>query len=331
MHQYVDRISDTVITEQLFGDRIVRFLYSQAREQAPFLFRLATGNRMSSLLGFCNFDMPLAPKLLGNCRFLARCGVEPAECLQPPQYFRTPRRIFERQIRYWDCRPMPAREGAVVSPADSRVLLGSLTDGSPLFLKGKFFEYEELLGADQPGWLEIFSGADFAIFRLTPDKYHYNHAPVSGRVVAHYTIGGSYHSCNPGAIVEMVTPCSQNRRVVTIINTDVPGGANIGMVAMIEVVAMMIGEIVQCYSAKQYADPQPVTPGMFVRQGQPKSLYRPGSSTDVLLFQPDRIHFAPDLVRKRQRRDVVSRFTLGFGGPLVETEVRVRSLIATKK
>ena len=32
-------------------------------------------------------------------------------------------------------------------------------------------------------------------------------------------------------------------------DTDIPGGSHVGFVAMIEVVALMIGDIVQCYSA----------------------------------------------------------------------------------
>jgi len=331
MHQYIERIHGTVMTEELFGDRIVRFLYSHAREKAPFLFRLATSARMSSLLGLYHFDLALGPRLNGNSRFLARCGVDLAECLAPRTHFTTPRRIFERQIRYWQCRPMPQLEAAVVSPADARVALGALASDSPLFLKDKFFDYEELLGAKHPLWLELFRHGDYAVFRLTPDKYHYNHTPVSGLVVEHYTLDGVYHSCNPGAVVEVITPYSKNKRVVTIIDTDVEGGTGIGYVAMIEVVAMMIGDIVQCYSDTGYDHPLRVRPGMFLHKGQPKSLYRPGSSTDILIFEKDRISFAGDLLDKGKRTDVHSRFSLGFGRPLVEVEVQARSLIAMAK
>jgi phosphatidylserine decarboxylase len=128
-----------------------------------------------------------------------------------------------------------------------------------------------------------------------------------------------------------VTPYSKNRRVVTVIDTDVPKGTGVGLVAMIEIVALMIGEIVQCYSEHRYDDPVPIEPGGFLRAGCPKSLYRPGSSTDVLIFQPDSVRFAEDLLRNQVRSDVTSRFSSGFGRPLVETDVQVRSLIATGK
>jgi phosphatidylserine decarboxylase len=115
-----------------------------------------------------------------------------------------------------------------------------------------------------------------------------------------------------------------------VIDTDVPGGTQVGKVAMIEVVALMIGRIEQCYSREGYQDPRPVVPGLFLERGQPKSLYRPGSSTDVLLFEPRRIRFAPDLVANRRRPDVQSRFSIGLGDAAVETEVRVREEIACR-
>jgi phosphatidylserine decarboxylase len=96
---------------------------------------------------------------------------------------------------------------------------------------------------------------------------------------------------------------------------------------MIEVVALMIGDIVQAYSNRGYESPRSMEIGMFLEKGRPKSLYRPGSSTDILLFQPGRIRFCEDLLSNMRRSGVCSRFSRGFGVPLVETDIRVRSLI----
>jgi phosphatidylserine decarboxylase len=328
LHQYVRRIDGAVLDEELFADRIVRFLYSQVRENASWLFRALTGARASSFLALLNFDLPFASRLLGNRRFLERCGVDLAECADPIEHYTTPRRVFERRIRYWDCRPLPEEPRAILSPADARVVVGSLRPRDPFFLKGKFFAFEELVGSHKTAWLKAFDGGEAAVFRLTPDKYHYNHCPVSGQVVDFYELSGAYHACNPSAIIALGTPHSKNRRVVTIIDTDVPGGTGIGFVAMVEVVALMIGDIAQAYSEARYEYPQAVGPGLFLRRGQPKSLYRPGSSTDILLFQPDRVRFDLDLQANQMRGDAASRFTLGFNTALTETEVLVRSQLA---
>ncbi len=97
---------------------------------------------------------------------------------------------------------------------------------------------------------------------------------------------------------------------------------------MVEVAALMIGNIVQRYSQERYDDPLPLTRGMFVRRGQPKSLFRPGSSTVVLIFQPGRVVFSPDLILNQHSRLAQNRFSENRKIPLVETEVKARSPIA---
>lgn len=327
-HQFVDRRTGQVKTEQLFSDSLVQWLYSSVRENAPALFRLALSARASSVLGFLNYDLPLGGSFSGAMRFLRESGVNVEEFVESPASLNTMRKLFERQIRYWDCRPLPTENHVVVSPADARVLVGSFHEASSLLLKGKFFDFEELLGRDKRNWLAAFAGGAYAIFRLTPDKYHYNHTPVAGVVKDFYEVRGQYHACNPAAVVAEVTPFSKNTRTITVIDTDVKGGTGVGLVAMIEVTALMIGEVKQCYSRQRYDNPQPITTGMFVERGCPKSLYRPGSSTDVLLFQPGRIVFDADLVGNLSRHDAHSRFSLGFERALVETDVAVRSCIA---
>jgi phosphatidylserine decarboxylase len=245
-HQYIDRDTARVITERLVADPLINRLYARSKEESSLLFKAATSMRMSAILGFLNFDLPLPGRQQATRNRIQTMGIDLSECLDEPINLDTPRKLFERRIRYWQCRPMPASADRIVSPADARMIAGSFDRHDSLFLKEKFFSFEELLGKDKRRWLKTFKNGNFAIFRLTPDKYHYNHLPVSGRVTDIYQISGSCHSCNPGAVVSLVTPFSKNRRVVTIIDTDVPGGTGVGMVAMIEVVAMMIGDIVQC-------------------------------------------------------------------------------------
>jgi phosphatidylserine decarboxylase len=216
---------------------------------------------------------------------------------------------------------------AVVSPCDAKLLPGYFEKNTSLSIKGKFFDFEELISKKKHLWKYTFNNGTFGVFRLTPEKYHYNHAPVSGYVADHYEIDGSYHSCNPSAVVKSVTPFSKNKRVVTIFNTDVKGGSNIGYVAMIEIVALMIGDISQRYCSKKYDSPQRIVPGLFVEKGQPKSLFRPGSSTVVLMFEKNRFRFSKDIVQNAVRKNVFSRYSRGFGTQLVETDIDVRSTI----
>ncbi len=325
-HQYINRNTLQVETEELIGDRSVSFLYNNLRENAPAMFKALTSRRMSSLLGYFHYDLP-GKRRRDGARLFKTLGADWRECVEPLDYFDSHRKVFERQICYWQERPMINAAHNVVSPADSRVIIGSFQQSSQVFIKNKFFEIRELLGIGCP-WYPSFIGGDYAIFRLTPDKYHYNHVPVSGKVVDFYTVDGQYHSCNPTAQIAVASLYAKNRRVVTVIDTDVDGGSRVGIVAMVEIVALMIGDIVQRYSDKEYLDPQEIKKDMFIRRGRPKSLFRPGSSTVVLLFEPFRISYEEDLVANSKRSDVSSRFTAGFASPLVETDVQVRSLIA---
>jgi phosphatidylserine decarboxylase len=327
VHQYIDRATGRICNEALIADKWVQWLYGRAREKASFMFKAATSACTTQWLAFMHFDMPLQHRPAKIRKIIQALNIDLSECAASAGELNSARKLFERKIKYWQCRPMPEKEHVIVAPADAKALVGSVNRHHQFFIKEKFFAFEELLGPWQKKWLQAFRDGSFAIFRLTPEKYHYNHLPVSGNVVDFYTIDGDYHSCNPAAVVAAVTPYSKNRRTATIIDTDVVGGTQVGLVAMVEVVALMIGEIVQAYSIWRYNDPQPVTPGMFVKRGQPKSLFRPGSSVDLLFFEPGRMVFDADLSANCRRTEVQSRFSTGFRQPLVETDVRVRSSI----
>ncbi len=331
-HQFIDRASGRVTDERLYSDQVVRFVYGTARERAPALFAALTSARMSGVLGWLNYDSFLGATLTGSRRFVDRLGVRLEECIEPAERLDTPRKVFERQIRFWSCRPQPDAVHAAVAPADARVVTGTLaTSDDGLHIKEKFFSVAELLGDRGTPWLDVVRGGEFALFRLTPERYHYVHTPVAGEVLDIYELPGRHHACNPAAVVAIATPHSKNARLVTIIDTDVPQGSHLGIVVMVEVVALMIGRIVPRYSDTAYDAPRALVAGDRIRRGAPKSLFQPGSSTVVVLFEPGRVRLADDLVANRAHPTARSIFSDAFGEPLVETDVEVRSLLATAR
>lgn len=330
VHQYVDRDTGQVKDEILYHDRMINSIYSSARENSSLIYRMVTSKYLTDMLAYINYDMPMGKRISGGSSFLKKTGIDTAEFLDPPEALDSSRKFFERKIKYSEYRPLPADPGAIVSPADSRMLIGSFDTGSYLFLKEKFFGFEELIG-HRPEWHSRFRNGKYSVFRLTPEKYHYNHFPVSGVVSDFYDVEGGYNSCNPGAVAAIDRAYSKNRRSVTVIDTDVKDGTGAGFVAMIEVAALMIGDIKQCYSETGYDNPSGIKKGMFVRKGAVKSLFCPGSSVDILLFEKGRVMFSDDIVENSQRRDVRSRFTECFGKALIETDVKVRSEIGRIK
>jgi len=326
-HEYIERATGKVVRENLLGNAVVSALYSPVLEKAPLLIRLASSRYITRVLGYLNYDNVLSARATGMLKFLRESGIQLSEFAGNLSEYDTARTIFERQIRYWNCRPMPSQRNSVVCPADARAVVGSMGKSSGLFLKQKFFSFPELLGEDSP-WKSDFEGGDYAVFRLTPEKYHYTHSPVSGRVLDIYSVAGRFYPCNPNATVQLMTSFSKNRRVATILDTDCPNGSVVGRVAMIEVVALMVGKIEQRYSEQYYENPRPILKGMVLERGAPKALFRPGSSTVVLLFQPNRIRFAKDLVENQHRSGLREEFLLAADQRVMETDVAVRSLLA---
>ncbi len=329
-HQFIDRETKQVVTETLKSDKLISKVYSSVRERTPALFNAVTSARMTDFLAYVNYDVPLSTKFTNPLTYAETLNINTDELIDPMETLNTARKMFERKIRFWETRPMTKDQFTVVSPADSKMLFGSFKTTHQLFIKDKFFSFDEIIGVNSK-WLKTFINGDFAVCRLTPDKYHFNHTPVAGVVKDFYEIDGIYHSCNPTATVEVLTPNSKNKRYVTIIDTDVPNGTNIGIVAMIEVVAMMIGAVQQCYSKEKYQKPQEMKVGMFLEKGCVKSLFNPGSSTDILLFEKDKIEFCEDLRENIVRQDASSRFSQVCGKTIVETDLKVRSTIARKK
>src|SRR5215470_8139381 len=179
-HQYIDRHTQQVCDEQLYGDRFVRALYSSALERPNFLISAVSSQWVSNALSMLSYNTLLASSGTSLARFLDRTGVNLTECVEPAENLDSARKVFERKIKFWSCRPMPI-DPAVVCPADARVIVGSLRETSSVFIKEKFFNFDELLGLDHYRWRFAFANGDFALFRLTPEKYHYIHVPVAGQ------------------------------------------------------------------------------------------------------------------------------------------------------
>ena len=119
-----------------FADWIVTFFYAQEREHA-FCFQVLASQSFSRFLGWLNDELPLGQNIAGGKRFLQRCAIDLRECTESLGGLDSARKIFERKIRYWQCRPMSEIAAEIVCPADSRVLFGSLRESLSLFLKSK--------------------------------------------------------------------------------------------------------------------------------------------------------------------------------------------------
>ena len=326
-HQYIPLTGGESANEALIADRAINFLYSTAREQPSVLQRMAASKLATQALANWEFDLPLRRPISIIAATAERMGIDLSEVHGDLRQWRTLRNLFERQIRYWQLRPITEQAGSMVSPAEGKALAFGHADDFMLPVKSKWVAIPELVGSRAV--VDELTPACGVIVRLTPEAYHYVHAPVSGVVRSHDLIDGALHSCNPTALVSFANPYAMNLRRVTVIDTDVYHGSRIGIAVLVNVAAMMIGRIEDAYSATRYDAPEPIRIGGFVRRGQPMALFRPGSSTSIVLWSSNRARLQPELAKNAARAEVQSRFSQWLLSPWVETAVRVRSTLAT--
>ncbi len=342
-HQYVGQHHNAAVSEALLADHVIRFLYNRDRESPGAMLSALASARLTDFLAHWQFDRTLTNPKRTLESVAQRLGIVQDETTHGFAAMRTLRDMFERQIRYWDCRPLPQALTRIVSPADGKVLPFQAFRTDSLPIKEKFIRVASLLGDTN---LDLILGrreglrqrettvarlAPLAgvITRLTPDVYHYTHAPVSGRVLFTGRIEGAFHSCNPAALVRFPGSYAVNRRAITLYDSDVPGGTGVGVVAQIDVAAMMIGQIEPRFSVRHYEQPRPLIVGDFIPRGSPVSMFRPGSSTSIVLWNGERASMTPELIENAQRRDLSSRFSDWLGQPWVETQIHVRQAIAS--
>ena len=121
-HQYVALTGAGSANETLVADRVIDFLYSTAREQPSLLQRMAASRLASKALAAWEFDLPLRRPIGTIAATAERIGVDLNEVHGDLRQWRTLRDLFERQIRYWQLRPMTELAGSIVSPADGKAL-----------------------------------------------------------------------------------------------------------------------------------------------------------------------------------------------------------------
>ncbi|KAI9795987.1 MAG: hypothetical protein M1833_006563 [Piccolia ochrophora] len=204
------------------------------------------------------------------------------EVLLPLDKFKTFNEFFYRQLKS-DARPCsaPTNPKIVVSPADCRsVVFNRMSDATSVWVKGREFSIERLLGNAYPDDAKRYVNGALGIFRLAPQDYHRFHIPVDGVMGMPKTIHGEYYTVNPMAIRSALDVYGENVRIVVPVDSVAHG-----RVMIICVGAMMVGSTVITAKA-----------GEEVKRTDELGYFKFGGSTLLLLFEPGRMEFDDDLV-----------------------------------
>ena len=170
--------------------------------------------------------------------------------------------FFTRKIRYGK-RPVDMTPGALISPADSKLLVYEIEKDTSLRVKGRTYTVDEIL-ADSENAKE-FAGGYALVFRLTVDDYHRFCYPDKGCLISKRMIKGKLHTVSPVSKNHKIY--MENTRLVNLLKTE-----KFGTVAYIEVGAMLIGRIVDNGTD-------------VFEKGQEKGYFEPGGSTVIILVK----------------------------------------------
>ena len=272
--RYFDRYAHTLKTEQIFGEKWLRFAYENPVGRF-FVWALARRAVFSLYYGR-RMNKPVSA--LRILPFLSAYNIDVDEFAKSAFDFKTFNDFFYRQLKP-GARPIADGERVAVLPADGRHLaFANVDNAAGFYVKGAKFTVAALLGDE--ALAQKFAGGAMLISRLCPVDYHRFHFPVGGTVGEPRLINGWLYSVSPVALRRNVGYLVENKRVITLVESPV-----FGTVAMIEVGATNVGSIIQGF-----------VPGRAVAKGDEKGMFAFGGSCVITLFQRDRIRFDADLL-----------------------------------
>lgn len=270
--RYRDRESGALLTERVFSERELRFFYGGrvGRFLTRFVFSRGPFN---TLYGRRQRSRRSKGKIKA---FVDRLGIDASEAARHLSDYESLDDFFCRTLR-GGARPLDPDPDALLSPTDGRILVfPDLPAGALLTVKSSTVALSQLLV--DPDLAARYAGGSAVILRLAPADYHRFHFPADGIASASQTHGSRLHSVHPIALAAGA-PSFRNKRAISTLATE-----RFGQLCIVEVGAMVVGTIVQTYV------PGPVT------RGQEKGTFRFGGSTVVLLAEPGRLRFDPDLI-----------------------------------
>ena len=250
-----DRKNDTYEEIVQYGAGKLAFLYNNPLGR--LLLGIAVSPFVSNVYAWKNSRKSSAKKIPG---FIKEHNIDMSD--YEDREYKSFTDFFTRKIRYGK-RPVDMTPEALISPADSKLLVYEIEKDTTLRIKGRTYTADEIL-ADSENAGE-FAGGYALVFRLTVDDYHRFCYPDRGCLISRRLIKGKLHTVSPVSKDHKIY--MENTRSVNLLKTE-----NFGTVAYIEVGAMLIGRIVDNGTD-------------VFEKGQEKGYFEPGGSTVVILVK----------------------------------------------
>lgn len=275
---YIDRKTGREEKEKIYGHRVLSLIYGDSYFARlffvfllPFLSRMAWG---SALYGFFQKTKRSASKIEP---FVKTYGIDVSEFAQTQ--FTSFNDFFIRKLKP-ETRPIVADSKIATLPADGRYLVfPNLSQVDQFYVKGQEFDLATFLQNDSLA-RRLASGS-MMMARLCPTDYHRFHFPCDGTPSAASLIEGPLFSVSPFALKRKFSILSENKRMITEIETK-----QFGTIFYVEIGAACVGTIHQTY-----------TPNQPIKKGDEKGYFSFGASCLILLFERGAITFDEDFIR----------------------------------
>ncbi len=278
--RYYNRYTRTTETEQIYGEKWLRWTY----ETPSGRFAVAALLRRALFSHWYGWRMSRGISAQRVLPFIADYNLDVDEFAKSPLEFKSFNDFFYRALKK-EARPIAPGDDVAVFPADGRHLVfPDLDTAEGIYVKGARFTAAELFGDETLS--REFAGGAMVISRLCPVDYHRFHFPVAGRPQAPRLINGWLYSVSPIALRRSVRYLVQNKRTLTLLE-----GTRFGRVAMFEVGATCVGTI-----KNVFAENFPVV------KGAEKGFFAFGGSCVITVFPKGTIRFDDDVVAQSARQ-----------------------------
>ncbi len=272
--EFFNRYTEQVETETVYGEAFLNWSYNNPLGQIPLhlfvkraFFSKWYGNRMN--------DPKTKDKIPS---FVENYQLNASEFEKQIDDFEHFNDFFYRKL---DPVARPVSEADVVFPADGRHLgFEKASAIENFFVKGQRFNLEQFLMDD--ALYQTFKDGPLVLSRLCPVDYHRFHFPAKGKALNSKLINGPLFSVSPIALRKNLSYLWQNKREITILETE-----HIGKVAVVEIGATCVGSIHQTYQKNSE-----------VNKADEKGYFSFGGSSVITLFEPERVTLDADLVKQ---------------------------------
>ncbi len=274
--RFYNRYTNQIEEEEIYGEAYLRWTYENLIGRLT-LNAIVKRSLFSKWYGW-RMSRPSSVRLITP--FIDKYKLNTGDFEKPVSQFSSFNDFFYRKLKP-NARPVCEAKDQLAFPADGRHLaIGSLGAEQSVYAKGQKFDLYQLVADEKLA--SRFAGGSLLVSRLCPVDYHRFHSPARGRIVDQRMINGSLFSVSPVALVKNLSYLWENKRVLTLIETE-----KFGYVAFIAIGATCVGSIVMTKGKGEALD-----------RGAELGYFAFGGSCIITLFERDGVRFTEDLLRE---------------------------------